>query len=132
MASLNPMYDMLERNMDQPLTALSKIPIFKRRKVVLIAFLYSNSPYFYSPYCKLHLRTFCTELGSKKVVQLSLSRYTPTRAFVKIKYQPVIYIVLLKLDFGQNMGQNKAMADDLLADAKYLLPNSRLILEILH
>ena len=66
MASLNPMYDMLERNMDQPLTALSKIPIFKRRKVVLIAFLYSNSPYFYSPYCKLHLRTFCTELGSKK------------------------------------------------------------------
>ena len=40
--------------------------------------------------------------------------------------------VLRKLDFGQNMDQNRAMADDLLADAKYLLLNNRSRLEILH
>ena len=53
-------------------------------------------------------------------------------SLVKIKYQPVICRVLRKLDFGQNMDQNRAMADDLLADAKYLLLNNRLKLEILH
>ena len=85
------MYDMLERNMDQPLTELSKIKMFKRLR----------------------------DLNSK-----FLEIYSEG-SLVKIKYQPVICRVLRKLDFGQNMDQNRAMADDLLADAEYLLLNNR-------
>ena len=33
------MYDMLEQNMDQPLTALSKIQMFKKLEVFLIKIL---------------------------------------------------------------------------------------------
>ena len=39
MALLNPMYDMLEQNMDQPLTELSKIKMLKRLLSIYSKFL---------------------------------------------------------------------------------------------